>query len=108
MAKHDFGLLPTAPAQHEHYDYTPEKYGCIQVPDELIEPLMEKLTQLRCFWHTIDRPEKNLAYCGITLIPPSSADEFLAALDGVPGAGELSALLQKAKAEGRFVIHYGL
>ena len=67
MPTHKFGIMKKAPKQSERFDvYVPEKYDCISVNDDDIEPLLEKLSQIPCFWHTLERPEKNLAYCGIT------------------------------------------
>ena len=101
--------MKDAPAQHRRYDtYEPEKYDCISVHDDDIEPLLEKLSSLDCFWHTLSRPEKNLAYCGITLIPPSSLNRFIELLEGTAGTEELKDLLTKAEEEDKFVIHFGI
>ena len=109
MAAHEFGILPRAPESGEWYDtYEPEKYHCICVDDGWIGPLLEKLADVDVFWHTPDRPERGLAYCGITLIPPRSIPAVLAALEGIDEMAPLRALLCQAEAEGRFVIHYGL
>ena len=68
MAKHEFGIMERAPSPGERYDtYEPERYGCISVPDEDLEGLFADL-RINVYWHTLDRPEKGLAYCGITLI----------------------------------------
>ena len=81
MAKHEFGIMRTAPRAHERYDlYEPDKYRCISVPDETVEPLLERLSAVECFWHTLQHPGKGLAYAGITLIPPASLAELLRCL----------------------------
>ena len=109
MATHKFGIMPQAPAPGERYEtYEPEKYYCICVDDDWIDPLLEQLADVDVFWHTLDRPEKGLAACGITLIPPSSIPTGLAVLEGADPLAPLRALLRQAEAEGRFVIHYGL
>ena len=109
MAAHEFGILPRAPRPGERYDaYEPEKYACVSVDDDWIWPLLEKLAGVPTYWHTTDRPETGLAYCGITLIPPASIPAFLAALEDAEVQPSLRALLERARAEGRFVIHYGL
>lgn len=109
MATHEFGIMPQDPAPRERYDtYEPERYGCVAVDDELVEALAEKLADVPVYWHTLDRPEKGLAYCGITLIPPESIPAILAALDAAEEWTSLGDLLEEAKAAGRFVIHYGL
>ena len=68
----------------------------------------EKLTELPVYWHTLDQPGRGLAYCGITLIPPESIPAILAALDVAEEWTSLGGLLEEAKTQGRFVIHYGL
>mgnify|MGYP003300177947 CR=1 FL=1 len=109
MAKHEFGIMNVNLKPNKRYDtYEPEKYDCISVHDDYIEPLLEKLAVLDCFWHTLDRAEKNLAYYGITLIPPSSFDELIKILEGTAGTEELRKLILKAKQEDKFIIHYGI
>ena len=109
MATHEFGIMPQAPAPGKRYDtYAPEKYHCIRVDDDWLYPLLEQLEAVDAFWHTLDRPEKGLAVCGITLIPPWSIPTALAILEGTDALAPLRALLRQAAAEGRFVIHYGL
>ena len=107
MAKHEFGIMERAPSPGERYDtYEPERYGCISVPDEDLEGLFADL-RINVYWHTLDRPEKGLAYCGITL-PPDAVPSILADIDGVEKLTPLKSLLLQARDENRFVIHYGL
>ncbi len=108
MAKHEFGIMKRAPSPGERYDtYEPERYGCISVPDEDLEGLFADL-RINVYWHTLDRLEKGLAYCGITLIPPDAVPSILADIDGVEKLTPLKSLLLQARDENRFVIHYGL
>ena len=104
---HEFGIMSTDPKPSKRYDeYEPQKYSCITVPDEIVENFGDVvLRDMPCCWHTLNKPGKGLAYCGITLIPPESLPIMLRA------AGEsepLQNLLKKAIAENRFVIHFGL
>lgn len=109
MEKHEFGIMQNSPTEREDFvTYEPKKYGCIPVPDSVLLPVLENLYTLDTFWHSVTRPEKNLAYTGITLIPPTSLGVFLNALENVEGTENLTRLLQKAQAEEKFVIHYGL
>ncbi len=109
MLKHEFGIMQNQPKKGETYiDYAPEKYGCISVDDDCIEPILEKLGNINCYWHTLDRPEKRIAYCGITLIPPRSLDIFADAVRYAPNLSELEELLVKARREDKYVIHFGI
>lgn len=77
MTKHEFGIFETEPEQDKRYDeYCPEKYGCIAIHDDYIEPLLGKLSLLETYIHTLSRPGNGLVYYGITLIPPSSLPKF--------------------------------
>ena len=109
MAEHEFGMMDKAPAHGERYDnHEPEKYACISVDDDWIEPLLPKLNGIDFFWHSLDVPGKGLAYCGITLIPPESMEAVVGIIEETPGLGNLKKMLVEAKAKNRFVIHYGL
>ena len=109
MAEHAFGIMNKAPAAGKRYDsYEPEKYVLISVDDEWIQPLLPKLQKINCFWHSLDVEENGLAYCGITLIPPGSVDDFVEIIKEFPKLDNLKRLLLKAKAKGQFIIHYGL
>lgn len=109
MPKHKFGIMKQEPKLNKRYDtYNPENYDCISVSDDYIEPLLKKLENIDCYWHTLKRPEKNLAYCGISLIPPSSMKQFVEILEDSTGTEELKKLLIKAKKLDKFVIHFGI
>lgn len=109
MAKHQFGIMRMTPEQNKRYDiYEPEKFDCISVHDDYIEPLLVDLSLVDCYWHTLEHPEKGLAYCGITLIPPSSLKPFMNLLEGCAGTEALMDLLLTAEKENRFVIHFGI
>ncbi len=109
MARHEFGIMQTSPQKGERYDeYEPHKYNCISVDDEYIEEIDKKLLDMPAFWHTIDRAEKGLAYCGITLIPPTSAEYIMRSLPAENELLEFMELLKTAQKENKFIIHYGL
>ena len=109
MSRHEFGTMRIAPEKGIRYDrYEPQKYNCISVDDDDLMPLLERLGRIRCYWHTLDRPEFGLAYCGITLIPPESLDVFLEAVWDQPALSDLAALLKQAEGTQSFVIHFGI
>ena len=109
MPKHEFGIMQTDPKPTQVFDaYEPEKYNCLSIDDAYIEPILTKLSVLICYWHSLKCPQKNIAYYGITLIPPDSMDLFIELIDGTTGTEKLRALLEKAKEEHKFVIHFGI
>ncbi|MBP1546956.1 MAG: hypothetical protein J6A37_10180 [Oscillospiraceae bacterium] len=109
MSMHEFGIMETAPVSGERFDvYEPEKYNCISVNDDFIEPVIHKLTGIKFFAHTVDFPINGLNYCGITLIPPESAMPFISVIEGTDGFSELCVLLRRAYSENKWVIHFGI
>jgi uncharacterized pyridoxamine 5'-phosphate oxidase family protein len=91
-----------------------EKYRCINVPDAALSEWRYALENMATFWHCLDRPAKNLARCGVTLIPPQSLAVFKEAIlkfTTRPYAnfmGELIEMIETAKQESKFIIHFGL
>lgn len=53
-------------------------------------------------------PAKGLAYCEITLIPPTSMEHMTEAIEPIDELSDLEQLLQKALNENKWVIHFGL
>ena len=111
MAKHEFGIMQKEPSPEERFDtYEPQKYNCTTVHDDFIQPNMTDLQDLDCYWHTLQRPEKGLAYYGITLIPPQSMDVLIRILTSqnrkelIP----LITLINKAKENRKYIIHFGI
>ena len=44
MAKHEFGIMESAPVSGKRYDeYEPKKYNCISVDDDYIEGIEQLL-----------------------------------------------------------------
>ena len=109
MPKHEFGIMLQALRPNEGFDkYEPEKYDCISVSDDDLQPCLDDFRCGKTYWHTLDRPELGLAYCGITLIPPETLDTYLEIVWKKPGITELAALLIEAKEKHAFVIHFGI
>ena len=109
MAKHEFGLMQDAPRLGARYDaYEPQKYACISVDDEDIDQILAELETIEFCWHTLSVRGRGLAYCGITLIPPSSLDAMIRVVEGNPRLAPLKALLKTARSRNKWVIHYGL
>ena len=109
MSYHEFGIMQTPPKKGKRYDkYEPNKYKCISVNDDYIENIIEKLSYIDFYWHTLDVAGKGLAYCGITLIPPTSMQSFISKIDDIPELHSLKELLLKALDENKWLIHFGL
>lgn len=109
MAKHEFGIMAEAPRPGERYDmYEPEKYACISVDDEDLNAAERRLSAIACYWHTLTVKETGLTWCGITLIPPESLSACIDAVAGLSALCALKKLLEKARKEGRWVIHFGI
>lgn len=112
MAKHEFGIIPKV--SKKCYDtYEPNKYDCISIHDDLIEPLCLQLSTIDMFAHSTEEPYKGLAYCGITLIPPTSLREVKMVIENNLNEEnkELEILIQlidKAILEEKYIIHYGI
>lgn len=109
MPKHEFGIMNTAPIPGKRYDeYEPQKYKCIVIDDDYIENLMEPLSAIDFYWHTLDVSGKGLVYYGVTLIPPTSNRAFIAVIENIVELSELKTLLQKAIDEQKYIIHFGI
>ena len=109
MAKHEFGIMDIAPTWEQEFDnYEPGKYHCISVEDEDIAPLLKEFSEIPCYWHSLKREKKGLAYCGISILPPQSLEKFISIMDDKTQFDELRGLLRKALRENKFVIHFGI
>ena len=109
MAYHEFGIMQIPPQNGQRFDeYEPEKYNCISVNDDYIENIVEKFNDIDFYWHTLDVSGKGIAYCGVTLIPPSSMQKFISVIENTPELHQLKDLLLKAYNENKWVIHFGL
>ena len=109
MAKHEFGIMMDAPQQGKRYnEYEPWKYACISVDDAYLEGVVERLTSIDFYWHTLSVKGKGLAYCGVTLVPPCSLKAFIYVIADNSELSELKKLLEKALSNNKWVIHYGL
>lgn len=109
MAKHEFGIMQNPPEENKRYDeYEPQKYNCISVDDDYLEDIVANFDHIDFYWHTLEVKGKGIAYCGVTLIPPYSMNDFLAVIRDIPDLSELQELLKKALVDNKWVIHYGL
>ena len=112
MPKHDFGIIDKFnPTTNKYEEYTPERYDCISIHDDFIHPICERFDEMDTFYHTGKRPEKGLAYHGVTLIPPESLELFKKIIESSPYADRMEKLIEKidkAISESKCIIHYGI
>ena len=109
MPRHDFGIMQIPPEKGDRYDcYMPEEYGCVSVDDDDILPLLKGFKGVKCFWHTLDRPEFGLDYYGITLIPPESLGFMIEMIWNNPHLSDLASLFIEAESTRKYVIHFGI
>ncbi|MBU5426277.1 hypothetical protein KQI41_07590 [Tissierella pigra] len=111
MANHEFGIMETTPKENQRFDeYDPKKYKHIKIDDDFIEPLLAEFQSIPCYWHTLKHPETNLAYYGITLIPPESMGNFISVFNSQPSEqyNEIIELFEQAKRKNKYIIHFGI
>lgn len=111
MMSHEFGIIPFTPEKGEDFsEYEPERYGCIRVPDSCVEELCFRSRELPTYFFRLGKRELGLNYYGVTLIPPESLPELEEEALEIQGRGmeELVELIRRARAEDRYVIHFGL
>lgn len=111
MPKHEFGIMKNKPMNKDRFDeYEPNKYNCIEVDDDFIEPILIDLQSIDCYWHMLEVVGKGLAYCGITLIPPESMDILIKILSIQNNLEytDLISLANQAKQEDKYIIHFGI
>lgn len=111
---HEFGIFQDEDKSKEYSEYNPKRYHCITVDDDIMSELLEALAGMKTYFHSYDRPEYGLAYCGITLIPKASLPifrEVVVRSDCFPDSDELqalAALIDKAISERKDFIHFGI
>jgi len=111
----EFGIIDNFDAQKDYSaSYEPEKYHCVAICEYALNDWWDSLSEMKTYFNSFSRPEKNLARCGVTLIPPDSLELLIAVIDGNTKEEfrsdglEIIDILKKAKSENKFVIHYGV
>ena len=111
---HEFGILDDNDRQENYIDYDPEKYNCISVHDDIIECLVDRLSIMKTYYHSFNRPNIGLAYCGITIIPPESLSFFYDVVTSSKCIAksvelqELASIIRQAKEGEKYIIHFGI
>lgn len=111
----EFGIIDELDPQKDYGEsYEPEQYHCIAIHDDALNDWWDDIQDIRTYFHCYNRPETALARWGVTLIPPESLQRFIAVIqtktvhDYMNDALEIIELLEMAKRQGKFVIHYGV
>lgn len=115
---HEFGIIDNLKDYNER-EYEPKKYNCIAVDDDLLDEIIKldlksELSKLETFAHNTNRPYKDLAYCGITLIPPESLvflKKIMVEANLKLHLEEFKLLIEKinlAIEQNKWMIHYGI
>lgn len=104
---HFFTNPPTASKIYD--EYNPEIYdSLVSVDYDYILKIDDKLNEINMYCHTLAKPQKGLAYCGITLIPPEAMPEMLLITEPCPKLQPLTQLLKKVLTESKYIIHFGI
>ncbi|PQZ50899.1 short-chain dehydrogenase [Bacillus sp. MYb209] len=112
--EHEFGIINDINNEKTYQSYTPDVHNCISVEDDIIGNLLEPLSAMKTYFHSLNRLEYGLAYCGITIIPPESLSQFLDVVISYKDMEEsvdLSELVKQiiqAKEENKYMIHIGI
>ncbi|MCT8140311.1 short-chain dehydrogenase [Anaerobacillus sp. CMMVII] len=111
---HEFGIIENFDRRKDYGCYAPKKYHCISVDDYLIKDLSISLNNMKTYFHSYNRPEFNLAYCGVTIIPPQSLSLFydvVVSSVNFKKSDELASLATKiaqAREAKKYMIHFGI
>lgn len=114
MPKHQFGIIEAIKQDKDYSVYEPKKYNSISIDDDIVEVFCEKLNEMGTYFHELKRPEFGLAYCGVTLIPPSSLSFLREVIlneqqcNGSKDLRKLLLLIDKAIKEKKYIIHFGI
>ena len=104
----EFGVFP------EVFPNALKAYNCVAINDDALNDWWPRIEGMKSYFHSFTRPETALARCGVTLIPPESFDLFydIVANDTSSEFEEQTAavlaVIEKAKRNGKFIIHFGI
>jgi len=111
---HQFGIMDEVDEQKEYVEYAPRQYDCVAVHDDMLSSLEAKLSGIRTYFHSLDRPGHGLAWSGITLIPPESLPALYEAVtssanfEHSPELRGLADKIARAIRADRYIIHFGI
>lgn len=106
-----FSILDYVDLNHEYSFIEIKKYDYVRISDNYVGYWAESLFEINTFWHNMKRSSKELARGGVTLIPPKSLSKFLDVIkkgESVNEVKELMKMVEEAKKENKYIIHFGI
>ena len=110
----EFGIIEALDMEKDYSVYEPQTYHCVSIDDDALDNWWPRIESMKSYFHTYSRPETALARYGVTLIPPESLGLFHAIVsentrpEYLEQAAAVLAVVEKAKHNGKFVIHFGV
>lgn len=115
MIKAEFGIIDEIDYKKDYSKYEPQKYNCVFIDDDIyINDWWKRLSTMKTYFHSMNRPNFALARWGITLIPPESLTIFqdIVLTDkriyNDDNLVQLANVIQKAIDENKYMIHFGV
>jgi len=115
LIKTEFGIIDEIDYSKDYGVYEPEKYGCVYIGDDIyIDDWWDRLTMMKTYFHTMNRPSFALARWGVTLIPPESLPIFQDIVISDKRIHtdhhlvDLANKIQEAIDTNKFMIHFGV
>ncbi|WP_242491322.1 hypothetical protein [Bacillus cereus] len=58
--EHEFGIINDINNEKTYQSYTPDVHNCISVEDDIIENLLEPLSAMKTYFHSVNYPPLNV------------------------------------------------
>jgi len=118
LATHGFGIMDEMMYEVDYVCYEPEEYNCIFIDDDFIDAIihnfLEDFKNMKTYFHNTSKLGWGLNYCGITLIPSESLENFkdiITKANNYYKSLKLESLINMisdAIKKNKFIIHYGI
>lgn len=106
----DYSVTESGISYAEHI----RSYSCISIPDEELSGLIAATVKAELpvsFCTVSSEHSAGIDPCGVTLLPPSSAEKLLPMLEGYSGAewySGLAEICRRSATEGKYMIIFGI
>ncbi len=114
MPKVEFGIIDNLDYKYDYNEYEPKKYNCISINDDYINDWWDSISFMKSYLHSLDRKSFGLDRHGTNLIPPESIPILRDAVlsykyfNSDNQLADLVYILEKARVEGKYIIHFGV